>query len=446
MAAKSKIVAAFAGNRFGKTCALTAWVIIQHAPDELLPDRLKPFKRAKSEVVDGRYFCPTQKTIETVVLPEMRKWMPTQMLLGGSWDKAYSKQHNIIRFKDGGRCEFFTYEQDPKAGVGSSLDYVIFDEPAPWEHFEEGAIRVIDRGGCLRFGMTPVNMKEGGIGWIKREILDKSNPDHADYNPEITVVRGTIWDNPDNSREDIEFILNLFPEDERQARETGDFIHFGGMVYSGGFNGVLREPPTPDEIKNYDVVVGMDPGLKNAAFVWVAFDNENRALVFDEILLQDKTALHYRAAIETINKRWGIKNPLYVVDPAARQRSLVNAESVASELNRQGIFPMWGQNDPETGVQQIRRRILEKGFVVANNLKGLIYEADEYRLKDSPDGEFRVVKENDHRMDALRYAMMTRPWYPNRNDTGPPEEFKLGHAPSWRWFEQNPPITERDYY
>jgi hypothetical protein len=43
--------------------------------------------------------------------------------------------------------------------------------------------------------------------------------------------------------------------------------------------------------------VGIDPGWRNAAFVWVAFDRDNRALVFDEELLQQKYPEDYALAI-----------------------------------------------------------------------------------------------------------------------------------------------------
>jgi phage terminase large subunit-like protein len=169
MASMVRITAAFAGNRFGKTCANVTWAIIQHTPDDMLPERLKPFKRPrparlKGQPVAGRYLCPSQRSIETIVLPEMRKWMPKSLLRGGNWSKGYSAQHNIIYFEDGGRLEMFTYEQDPAVMVGASLDYVIYDEPPPEGHYHENLIRTTDRAGCHRFGMTPVNMKGGGIG------------------------------------------------------------------------------------------------------------------------------------------------------------------------------------------------------------------------------------------------------------------------------------------
>ncbi len=41
---------------------------------------------------------------------------------------------------------------------------------------------------------------------------------------------------------------------------------------------------------------------------------------------------------------------------------------------------------------------------------GLIEEFEEYRAEDRPDGEFKPVKERDHQMDAMRYALMYRMW------------------------------------
>jgi hypothetical protein len=42
--------------------------------------------------------------------------------------------------------------------------------------------------------------------------------------------------------------------------------------------------------------------------------------------------------------------------------------------------------------------------------RGLRDEADEYAAEDRPDGEFKPIKQNDHRLDALRYLAMYRPF------------------------------------
>ena len=447
MSAPHTVVASNAGNRFGKTTGMVVWAIVQHTPEEMLPERLRVFKRPRGEralkkPVDGRYMLPSEELLEDTVLPVFRQWMPTRLLRGGEWTKAYRKAPgNTIHFADGGKLSVHTYKQDAQMLAGWSGDYVLWDEPPPESHWREGGmIRVMDRVGSHRFGMTPVNMTGGGIGWVKRQIFDRGNPDKPNYSPNFRIVRASIHDNPDYTPEQIEATLAEYPADERQAREFGDFIHFGGMIYPGGFERYLKPSPDPDQLKYHDVYVGIDPGLKNAAFIWIAFDNDNRAFVFDELLVKEGTPLDYARHIRQVNSKWHLNadrlnDPVYVIDPSARNRSLVNAESVEAELGRQGIHCIHGQNQVQAGVQQVRRRLAEKGLYFAETLTGLRGEADEYRMEDRPDGEFKVVKENDHRLDALRYALMARPWYADPVESLVEERWREGWAPPAEWLE-----------
>ena len=446
MAATSRIVAAFAGNRFGKTTANVVWAIIQHTPEAMLPERLKPFKRARPAglgAVTGRYLCPSQKAIETIILPEMKKWMPESILRGESWAKGYSQQRQIVYFADGGRLEFYTYEQDPAVMVGASLDYVIYDEPPPEAHFRENLVRTIDRVGCHRFGLTPVNMKGGGIGWLKRDIFDRRE------DPNVTIIRGSIHDNPLLSAEEIEFTLSQFPEEERQAREHGDLLHFGGMVYPRWRDHILSSPPPVDYIRGKDVVVGIDPGYRRAAFVWVCFDDHNRALVFHEAYVEKGNVLDYVKAIRHGNSRWNCHEPQFVIDPyAGNQHGHADGNTVKEELMRQGIFcqhPAVLDKDAIVygGVQQIWRRMKEGGFNISPDCRHLNYEAEEYRIEDRPDGVFQVVKERDHGMDAVRYACTLRPWYPDFGQILEERDFRPGHAPTAAWLQRRVQALEQ---
>jgi hypothetical protein len=425
--AKTKTQAVFAGNRFGKTTALVVKCLIQHYPKDRLPDRLKPYRFVTHDrPVRGRLMCPSEDSLQGYVIPKVQEWVPQHLLLGKSWAKAYSKQHGVLHFADGGLLEFRTYKVDPATLVGADLDYVANDEPSPEPHAKENWWRLIDRNGKMIHALTPVNMTGGGIGWLYRDVYKKRDSEH------ITVIQGAIHDNAHLDAAEVKLTLESATEKEREAREFGRFVHMGGMVYDGGFEGVLmnRDPYDSEEdrrfIQRLDVVVGMDPGLKNAAFTWVGFDADNRAYVFDEVLLQEKTPTDYANALRRTNAKWGIKDPLYVIDPSARNRSLTNAESVEALLQAQGIYPMHGYNPVEAGIQQIRLR-MEKGmFYVSPSCRGLRDEAEEYRMADRPDGEFKVVKENDHRLDSLRYAITTRLWDPQMDS---PTEAPLGWNP-----------------
>jgi hypothetical protein len=405
--AAEPLVAVFAGNRFGKTHILVSKCLIQHTPLRLLPERLHAIKLVKhTRPVKGRFMCPSEKVLHSVILPKFRELCPRAILLGKSFEDAWDKSHLILRFADGGQIDFYTYQQDADKLVGADLDYVAYDEPPPEPHRNENLARLIDRNGCEWFALTPVNISGGGIGWLYREVWKKREA------PGVRVINGSIQDNPTLDPGTIERILSQFPTEERAAREHGRFIHFGGMVYPGGFERVLtRRPVTPEDVREWEVVVGIDPGLKNAAFVWEGFDSQNRAFVFDEVLLQEKTPTDYARAIRAVNAKWRIVNPIYVIDPSARNRGLVNKESVQAELQRHGIPAIPGQNDVQAGVQQIRRRMDGGMFFVDPRCRLLRDEAEEYRMHDDASGEFRVVKEKDHALDACRYACMHRPWY-----------------------------------
>ena len=340
------------------------------------------------------------------LIPTMQAWCPQSMLRGNSWNKAWDKAHNVLHFKDKGRIGVYTYKQDPNTMGSSALDYVAYDEPPPEPVRNECLARLIDRDGFEMFAMTPVNMVGGGIGWIYRKIYKRRE------HPDVTVVRGSGHDNPSISKRALERILSQFPEEERRAREFGEFMHFGGMVYPGGFEGKLKPPLRPEELEHHDVVVGIDPGLRKCAVVWVVFDNDSRAVAFEEALIEEGTPADWAEAIRQRNAKWRIRDPIYVVDPSAGNRSPASDDkaSVLDLFYREGIFPMKANNAVFAGVSQVRLRLQDGGLFVAENCRHLRDEAEEYREEDRPDEEFKVVKENDHHLDALRYALMSRPW------------------------------------
>jgi hypothetical protein len=144
--------------------------------------------------------------------------------------------------------------------------------------------------------------------------------------------------------------------------------------------------------------------------------------------LQDKTPKDYALAIRAENARWGLRTePQYVVDPAARSRGQTNAETVLMALTAERVFATPGQNDVEAGIGQLRIRMAHKRFLVSPEttpgLLGLREEADEYAAKEPEEGRddshMEPIKSNDHRLDALRYAVMERFWDPILEDQAP---------------------------
>ena len=435
--ADTPIQAAFCGNRFGKTTALVVKTLVNCVDTHLVPDWLLPARRwypgdnTTRAGTAARVVVPTFDALHSVVIPAFREWVPKEALKGGKWDRAFNKQLALLQFENGSFVDFKTYQQDPQAMAGAALHMVGYDEPPPWETRRECRVRLTDFKGFEMFAMTPLNVN---TSWVRREIWRKR--EHED----ITVTKGSIWDNKMLDRKEIQRTLDAQTEVWRRAVEFGDFIDIGGLCYpdfdrhcvenpydhgphggrprrwtasytnQSGNTGTSRVP----ESSIWEIVVGIDPGIRNAAFVWIGFDKDNKAFIFAEALLQNSTPVEYAELIKKVNKAWGISEARYIIDPAARQRAQVNADTIQTELMRQGIITIPGQNDVEAGISQVRQRLANDMLRINPACRGLRDEADDYALEPRDDGVIKPIKGHDHRMDAMRYAIMARAWNPLR--------------------------------
>lgn len=422
--AKTGIVAAQAGNRFGKTTVVLIRGCVECLPGEFVPGHLGGIKQFEPPVY-GWILCPTEDKIHDTFLPAVRKWVPQSALKGGNLDRAWNGERNQLTFACGSHIAVKTYKQDPSTLESAAVHWVAYDEPPPREHREACATRLLDYGGYEMFAYTPLR---ANTGYIKREIFKKRS------SPDITFVQGSMHDNPLLDEATKKRVLAIYSNDLwRRAREFGDFVDVGGLIYEDFERCVVKEPWSAEFVGSLDVVVGIDPGIRNAGFVWAGFDKNNVAYVFDELLIQDGTVPSYVAAIKSVNQRWGITDPVYVIDPAARQRGQVNATTVKTELAVHGIYTGDGQNDVEAGIQQIRGRIqaTPRRFWVSPSCVGLRDEADEYAAEDREDGSFKPEKGHDHRLDALRYVCMTHVWEAHREaaEAAPALGWQPGFAP-----------------
>ena len=414
--ARTPIVAAFAGNRFGKSTALVVSALRELLDGKDLPGWLAKSKRYEAPV-DGWIICPTDDKIYDSMMPALRKWCPQGALKGGNFDKGWNGARNILSFKNGSTLSFKTYKQDPSTLGGAELRFVGYDEPPPQTHREEARMRLMG-GGFEMFAMTPLKTN---TGYVRRVIWKQREA------PNITVVKGSIHDNPTLDPAMIGEALGDMSDLWRRAREFGDFVDVGGLIYPEFERCVVDEPWRPEFIQGLEVVVGIDPGIRNCGLVWVGFDRDLTAHVFHAELLQDSTALDYVKRIREVNGRWGVRSPFYVIDPASKQRAQANGMTVLSEINKAGLFPTLGKNDHELGFGQLRIRMAAnpKRFLVspAPECMGLRDEADEYAAKEPEEGKddshLDPVKGNDHRMDAMRYAVMARFWDPVLEERAP---------------------------
>jgi phage terminase large subunit-like protein len=458
LASMTRTTAGFAGNQAGKTTALVGKALVQHAPADRLPKRLHRYKRFgwdRQQPVQGRIINPGAKLLKSGILPAFRQWTPRYMLRDGSFDRSWHSQDQILEFADPyGFIDFLTYEQELDKFGSVQRHYVGYDEPPPREIRDEGLARLMRFDGFEMFAMTPL---KANTGWVRRELWRKRAA------ADITVCKWSIHDNKALSPAAVAYFLSQLPNDLwRRAREYGDFVDIGGLIYPGfEAEALLKRAviasglpvPVPDDPDGAyrvlrhrvsllsDFVVAIDPGLRNCALVWIGFDRDNRGLVFHEELLQQQLPKDYARKIREVNGRWGIKasDVVHVVDPSYRQRSLASGENVESALAAEGIYCVPGNNNVEYGCMQVRQRYQHGMLEVSPACLGIRDEADEYAMEDREDGVFKEVNTSAfHRLDALRYGVCHRTWDPVLEEQEQSNElgWTPGEAPSFEYFQQ----------
>lgn len=401
-AAQTNIKALIAGTRAGKSHSSIADDLIQAVDEECLPDHLKPYKRWQPPFKCW-ICCPKFEKLEDTILPKLRQLSPKAQLLGGSFDNAYNKQLHVLKFANGSQFGFKTYDQDRDSYAGADLMRIHWDEEPEgqhgWEIRQEGRARLIDHGGDEVLSMTPLL----GYSWVYDAIWEH----RTDSN--ITVVRASMDDNPHLDEISKQQYLDGLSEDEIKARRYGEFVHFAGEFYSEFSSKHIVDPLEKESIKGQDVVVGIDPG-KQTGVIWLGFDNDNIAIAFAELYPNDRLVPDIATEIKAMNDLWGVE-PRYVIDPSSRNRVGPMAEQFEAAFAQEGIYCEYGQNARGPGILEVKRRLQNEGLLVSNACQKLIWEFGRYRRNPNSQDEWEAIKENDHLLDALRYAVMSRTWH-----------------------------------
>lgn len=423
----------FGGNRAGKTTTAICDDIIQATPRELLADRpdLLAFKKWECPFYCRVMAPDMQRTMIPVIHQKLRDWLPKALLKGGSFDKSYDKTGAILRLECGCRFDFLSYEMDLDKFGGAALHRCHYDEEPPGAIRRESLMRLIDFNGDEIGSMTPLK----GLTWTYKEVV-KAPP-----SPNVFWTQIGLAENPHVDAEARDRILNSISDPrEREAREFGAFVHFGGLVYPE-WRAALVRPRKLAELRGWEHVCSIDPGVRFCGLTFIAFDDDNRSHTWAAKKLADAIPGDYARAIRQHYALLGvpIDDVHFVIDPAARARSQVNAESVMDELAREGIYANAGQNDVNAGVTQLRRRIRTGWAEIADceRTLDLTEELEEYRQEvdpDKDDGQFKILKQHDHVCDAWRYGHMERPWLPDAVTGGAARPDK----PAW-WEVAGPP-------
>lgn len=396
------------GNRAGKTVSGAAESVFRLRGNH-------PYQRVPEVPVFGRGSAvDIEKGLNSIMLPELRRWIPPSLLIGGSWDDSYNKQARLLTLSNGSQMDFMTYEQEAEKHAGTSRDFIWFDEEPPQFIFNEDLLRLVDRNGKWWITMTPVL----GMTWVYytyyRPLVEEMST-----GLNVRIFQGSSENNPHISKQALDIITEGLSEEEKQARRHGKFMAASGLIFPSFKEGVHTIAPiNPHDIKT-PIYACMDHGLRvPTAWLWFTVDSESRIIVFHEYYQAERTVEQHARAIQDWENRALTSEVLYRVgDPAISKRSDLSGGSIQGEYSENGIHIGSGNNEVKYGLNRVRKYFDNDGLFITQDCTALIRELRGYRWatystrksNDTKQAQDAPTKLNDHAVDALRYGICSRP-------------------------------------
>lgn len=210
------------------------------------------------------------------------------------------------------------------------------------------------------------------------------------------VVQAGWQDVPHLSQADIDDMSRSIAPHQREARMNGTPSLGSGAIFPVPEEDILIEPFQIPAW--YPRIYGLDVGWNRTAAIWGAVDRET-----DTVYLYSE---HYRGQAEAPIHAKAIKMRGEwipgVIDTAARGRSQTDGRSLWQLYEDEGLQLHKADKAVESGLMEMLDRLSTGRLKVFSTLQHWIAEYRLYRR----DEKGRVVKENDHLMDATRYMCL----------------------------------------
>lgn len=277
---------------------------------------------------------------------------------------------------------------------GQAFDLLVLDEISSYRNFWINWHEVLrptltDRKGQVLFISTP----KGFNHFYDLYNLQSKDKDYISFH-------FTTYDNPFIPKEEIDKAKTELTEDRFAQEYLADFRKTEGLVYKEFsrdkhiFTGDYK-----DYMKGHTKVFGgVDFGFTNPAAVYtVRKDKDNRYFITEEWYKRGCTDAEIADYVASL--KWNVCYP----DP--------ESASGCEELKRHGINTrdvLKNKDSIRNGINIVRELFKSNRLFIHESCKNLIWELETYSYPDKkPDKneEENPVKENDHALDAIRYAL-----------------------------------------
>jgi len=337
----------------------------------------------------GMIITPTTLGIKNVIMPELSKWGFLD-----AWEyRGPQSEEPGLHAPNGARVLLESADNKRKIERlrGPSVSWIWIDEP---NNVPKKALDILlgrMRAGSYRNLFLTGTPK--GYNYVHGKFVDPET-----RMDDVKNVLGVpSYANPHLPLDYRRDILDEYDGRFRDQEVLGEFTKFEGLVYDwfeDGTDGkhVIELDEAPDE---YDeVVYGADWGHNNPAVVLALVRQGDRWTAVDEWYERRCTVNDQARAAEDLVDQWG-EGTIYC-DPS---------EPASIEtLRREGLDARQAANDVMPGIQHVAS--MQDELRVVETCQNVRNEFNQYQYRDGGDGD-RPLKQNDHAMDALRYALFS---------------------------------------
>lgn len=325
-----------------------------------------------------------------------------------TWSILLKKCENVVTYKnesllqirimtvDGGESMIALYGwesvQERGKGRGLANDFIVCDEVSSYRNFWMGWDEVlsptlIDRRGSAMFISTP----KGFNHFYDLYGKEAKDPDYKSFH-------FTSYDNPNVPSDEIDRERRSKPEDVFAQEYMADFRKQQGLVYKE----FSRDRHVIDTLPTTFVesFAGIDFGFTNpTAVIHIKRDRDDNYYVVAEWYRTERTEEQIAEYVKSCNF-----NRVY---PDPESPSAINV------LNTKGIAVVEvvkNKDSIKNGINRVRELFKQRKLYIHNSCVNLISELETYAYPEKrPDNneQENPIKEHDHALDALRYALTT---------------------------------------
>jgi phage terminase large subunit-like protein len=302
----------------------------------------------------------------------------------------------LVKHVSGGRSRvsFKSYESGRKAFEGTAQHVIWLDEEGPLDIYTECLYRTATTGGVLYTTFTPL----AGMSDVVKSFLEPESEEAG----AVKHVTQCDWSQvPHLDAAAKAQLLASTPPYQRDARTKGIPQLGAGAIYPLAESEILV--PHFNIPAHWPRSYGLDVGWNRTAVVWGALDRENGvAYLYHEYSRAQAEPVVHAEAIKAVGE-W-IPG---VVDPGCLGSSQIDGRTLMEMYGELGLSLQPAKPSVETGIYEVWDALSTGRLRVFSTLGNWISEFRKYHR----DEKGRIVKKDDHLMDATRYWWVSgRDW------------------------------------